>query len=178
MLIDTRSLPPDAVIETEVCIVGAGAAGISIALELAEQPFRVCVLESGGFAADEATQELYRGRITGRRYFPLDASRTRAFGGSTHCWQGLCLPLETADFETRAWIPDSGWPFARETLEPYYARAADIMRLEGDAFDAASWSDATRPQLAAETGLDTRVIQVAPTRFGSAANSSRSGMMA
>jgi len=78
----------------------------------------------------------------------------------------MCLPLEAADFETRDWIPDSGWPFGRETLAPYYERAAEIIGLDGVAFDAASWSDDARPQLAKESGLDTRMIQVAPTRFG------------
>jgi len=166
LLIDTRTLPADAIIETEVCIIGAGAAGISIALELLGQPFRVCVLESGGLDPDETTTELSRGSIRGRRYFPLETARTRALGGSTHCWQGLCLPLEASDFEAREWIPDSGWPFSREIVARHYARAADIIGLGGDSFDADTWSQGARVPLGSEVGLDTRIIQVSPTRFG------------
>ena len=40
MLIDARTLPENTIIETEVCIVGAGAAGDTLAREFIGQPFR------------------------------------------------------------------------------------------------------------------------------------------
>ncbi len=149
-------------------MIGAGAAGISLGLELAGGPFRVCLLESGGMDIDEATQALSKGRSSGRRYFPLDTSRTRAFGGSTNCWHGVCLPLEAEDFEARDWIPHSGWPFDRNELLPHYERALAICGLERVALEGGSWADESRPVLGdTSMGLETRDIQVAPTRFGS-----------
>ena len=47
MLIDSRKLPQGEIINTEVCIVGAGPAGIALAKELIGKHFRVCLLESG-----------------------------------------------------------------------------------------------------------------------------------
>src|SRR6202034_3232940 len=68
MFIDARAVPTGTVIETEVCIVGAGAAGITRAREFVDASFRVILLESGGAKPDPATQELYDGSDIGRPY--------------------------------------------------------------------------------------------------------------
>ena len=61
MLIDTNELASGSVIQTQICIVGGGAAGISMALELEKAGIDTVVLESGGLSRDEATADLYRG---------------------------------------------------------------------------------------------------------------------
>jgi choline dehydrogenase-like flavoprotein len=61
MFIDARSVPTGSVIETEVCIVGAGAAGITLAREFTNASFRVILLESGGAEPEQAAQDLYAG---------------------------------------------------------------------------------------------------------------------
>ena len=85
MFIDSRSIPEDTIIETDVCIIGAGAAGITLALEFKSQPFRVAVLESGGLEFDPGTQSLNAGRNVGHSYLSLEIVRSRYFGGSTNC---------------------------------------------------------------------------------------------
>ena len=60
MLADARSLPDKSHIDTDVCIVGAGPAGITVARELNGQAFRVCIVESGGMRPDGDTQSLSR----------------------------------------------------------------------------------------------------------------------
>ena len=83
---DARTLENDSTLEAEICIVGAGAAGISIALEWLNAGHKVLILEAGGFAFDADTQQLNEGFITGRHYFPLSSTRLRFFGGTTgHC---------------------------------------------------------------------------------------------
>jgi choline dehydrogenase-like flavoprotein len=77
MFLDARSLPPDALVETDVCIVGGGAAGIVLARELCGQPFRVALLEAGGLDEASATPSLHEGRNVGVPYFPLDRARLR-----------------------------------------------------------------------------------------------------
>jgi hypothetical protein len=81
MFIDARTVPAGKTIQTDVCIVGAGAAGITLALEFAGQPFRVCLLESGGFEFDEDMQSLYDGETVGLPYTPLKAARVLTLGG-------------------------------------------------------------------------------------------------
>lgn len=169
MLFDARSIPRDITLETEVCIVGAGAAGISLALALAGAAFRVCLLESGGFEPDEETQKLARGRVYGRSYFRLDEARSRGFGGSTRCWDGICRPLDPLDFEARDWVPHSGWPLDAAQLRPYYERAQELCGLEDFDYSAARWARPDMPALAlGASGLETRVFQIAPRRFGEA----------
>ncbi len=153
--------------ETDVCVIGAGAAGLTLARELAGAPFRVALLESGGFDPDPPTQALYRGRVHGRRYFTLDACRSRQFGGSTNCWQGLCRPLDPIDFEARDWVPHSGWPFQAAALAPFYVRAQQVLRLEDFAYDAGRWATPEHAPLPFASGaIESRVFQVAPTRMG------------
>lgn len=110
MFVDSRTLPADTRLQADVCIVGAGAAGITLARELAGASRRVLLLESGGFTADLNTQALYQGRNTGLTYFPLTVCRLRHFGGSTNHWEGECRPSDAIDFEAREGIPMSGWP--------------------------------------------------------------------
>src|SRR5580658_6517389 len=105
MIIDSRGVPPGTVIETEVCIVGAGAAGITLAREFADSPFRVALLESGGMEFDPDTQQLYEGQNAGLPFDDLTVCRLRFFGGTTGHWGGYCLPLDPIDFEERDEFP-------------------------------------------------------------------------
>ncbi len=81
MHIDARKLGNNALIEGDICIVGAGAAGISMAMEWKNSPYKIILLEGGGFEYDDKVQDLYEGKTTGQRYFPLRASRLHYFAG-------------------------------------------------------------------------------------------------
>lgn len=129
MFVDSRELSPRNVLETDVCVVGAGAAGITIARAFAGTSTQVTVLESGGFAYDELTQSLYKGRNTGLRTFPLHVNRLRYFGGTTNHWAGHCRPLDAIDLERKQWMPYSGWPLSRAELDPYYIEAQPVLGL-------------------------------------------------
>jgi choline dehydrogenase-like flavoprotein len=133
---DARSIDNNTLIEGDICIIGAGAAGISIALEWIGSPYKVILLEGGGFEYEPRMQELYRGKTTGQRYFPLEATRLHYFGGTTGHWAGFCSPLEPIDFEQRDWIPHSGWPIKRADLDPFYERAHKNLELGPYQYDA------------------------------------------
>ena len=147
MLIDARTVPEGKTIETDICIVGAGAAGITLAREFIGQPFNVCLLESGGLEFDNETQTLYEGENTGHPYFPLVGTRLRYFGGSTNIWGGWCAPLGEIDFESRDWIPYSGWPFGKSHLDSFYERAQSICQLGPYAYDVGAWETENSPRL-------------------------------
>src|SRR5262249_48319426 len=111
----TSEAPP---VSVDVCIVGAGAAGLTIARELANRPIHICLVEGGGLNGDREAQALLRGEIVGRPYFPLEQVRISGFGGTTTIWNGACRPLDAIDFSRRGWVPWSGWPITREHLDP------------------------------------------------------------
>ena len=75
MHIDARNIENHSLIEGDICIIGAGAAGISIALEWLNTPYKIILLEGGGFEYDDRMQQLYRGKTTGQRYYPLESAR-------------------------------------------------------------------------------------------------------
>ncbi|MSO78150.1 MAG: GMC family oxidoreductase [Acidimicrobiia bacterium] len=163
MLDDANKVPRGTTVRTDVCIVGGGAAGITLARELAGGPHDVVLLESGGFKYAESTQDLYGGSVSGIPY-DLDATRLRFFGGSTNHWAGQCRPLDPSDFEARDWVPGSGWPFGRDTLEPYYERAQPMCNLGPFDYDAPSWInrlDGVQTLYPAGDTLDTAVFQIA-----------------
>ncbi len=168
MLIAEGSLPSGAVIDTDVCIVGAGAAGITLALELDAKPLRIALLEAGNRTYSRRSQRIYAGSSSGLALPPLTVTRLRCFGGSTNRWAGLCRPLDPLDFERRDWLPHSGWPISEADLRPYYARAAARIGLPDAEFDAAPWAER---EGCAPLPLDPQrfrsgVTQVLPTRFG------------
>ncbi|MDH4230752.1 MAG: GMC family oxidoreductase [Nitrospirota bacterium] len=173
MIIDIRSLPQQTTIDTDVCIVGAGVAGITLAREFIREEFRVSLLESGGLSPDRATQSLYWGENTGHPYYPLDTARIGGFGGSSNRWGvpigdhhlGVRLrPLDGIDFEEREWIPYSGWPFNKAHLDPFYERAQAICKVGPYTYNVKDWEkpgETTRLPLA-----DDRV-KTAIFQFGS-----------
>lgn len=140
MYVDGRSLPDDFVARADICIVGAGAAGITLAREFIGQPFRVALIESGGFDLNQATQDLCKGVTTGRYYSPLHRTRLRYFGGSTNHWGGQCMPMRPMNFEFRPWIRFSGWPITWAQLLPFYRRAHDVIGLGEFDYDASRLS--------------------------------------
>lgn len=167
MLVDGRTLEPDAELSCDVCIVGAGPAGIAIARQLGASGLTVCLLESGGFQAEAKTQQLYRGRNVGRTYWRLDLPRVRYFGGSSNKWGGWCRPLDAIDFEQRSWVTDSGWPFTREQLDPYYNQAQGYCQLGAAEYGAGPWQSDGAALPLDHDGFDAGVFQFSPpTLFG------------
>ena len=122
MIIDLQSGGPE-VLEADVAIAGAGAAGITIAKDLVRRGFKVLLLESGGIDYEPETADLNRGESIGQDYYELENSRLRFFGGTTAIWGGRCAELDRQDFERRDWVPHSGWPFSKDELRPWYLAA-------------------------------------------------------
>jgi choline dehydrogenase-like flavoprotein len=144
--VDARKVRAGSSLSGDVCVIGAGAAGITVSRALADKGHDVLLLESGGFKFDKATQSLYQGKTVGlpidpKLHLGLDAPRLRYFGGTTNHWAGFCRPFPDLDFEVRSWVPRSGWPIARASLDSYYAGAQDVIKLGPYDYSIESWRD-------------------------------------
>jgi choline dehydrogenase-like flavoprotein len=173
MFIDTRRIEQGTMVESTVCIIGGGVAGITLAMELDRQGIDVCLLESGGFSPDDGTRDLYRGEDVGEwPYNFSDGSRSRFLGGSSNCWGGWCRPLDPWDFEKRDWVAHSGWPFGLDELMPYYERTHPLLKLGPNNYDPDFWErsiarpDVRRIPLVSGKVRDTISQFSPPARFG------------
>lgn len=130
MILDLEQFPDDAELVCDICIVGAGPAGIALALELAGPRRDIIVLESGGLQIEPATRELNRAQITGHAYAGAWHGRARVLGGATTLWGGQALPLTPSDLAERSWVPHSGWPMEWAELDRRYPRARHFLGLD------------------------------------------------
>jgi choline dehydrogenase-like flavoprotein len=134
------------VLAADLCIVGAGAAGITLAVESAGKGKTVLVLEGGGATREDSSQSLYDSEIVGLPHRGIHTGRIRVKGGTTVRWGGQILELDALDFTQRPGVPESGWPFPKSTLTPFYERA---LALEGlakvERSDADVWNDLGLP---------------------------------
>lgn len=154
--------------DCEVCIVGAGPAGLSIASELAARGIQVVVLESGGWTPTPNAKQFTSARSVGYPYHKLDEALFSGVGGSAQLWWGhnRFRPLDAMDFEKREGIPHSGWPFKLNHLLSYYERAQSILSLGPLDYTAEFWEQpASKPRLPLpENEVETAIFQTTPGR--------------
>ncbi|MGF1523917.1 MAG: GMC oxidoreductase [Leptolyngbyaceae cyanobacterium] len=126
MIIDAKTLEAGATLEAAIAIVGAGPAGIVLALELAQAGHTVILIESGSLEFSEAAQELGEAsHFDPNFHAPMSECTRRQVGGTSVIWGGRCVPYDPIDFDQRDHIPNSSWPVTYGELEGYFQRACD-----------------------------------------------------
>lgn len=176
MLIDEHSVAAGTSIDTDICVIGAGPAGITFAREFIGSPVRVTVLESGRFDYDERIQNLGIGEVTSP-YFDSDAlvnGRRRQFGGTANLWTyeteprdrrlyARCLPPESIDLTAPAGDQGAAWPVSPADLEPFYRRAQLVWNGAPFDYGVETWGgNEARPIDTANDVLETRICQHGP----------------
>ncbi len=170
MLSDAREPANGELVDTDLCIVGAGPAGITIAREFMGTQTRVCLLDSGGRDVEPRAQRHNRGESVGYPIHRMNQSRVRAFGGTSRHWppdEGLAVrPLDPIDFEHRPGLSWSGWPFDRAHLEPWYVSAQAICQAGPYDYDPAGWTEGAESALPlAGDAVGTTVFLHGPAAF-------------
>src|ERR1051325_5939172 len=115
-------------LDCDVCIIGSGPAGATIARELAGTRLKVTIVESGGMQRQPQADALNEIENVGwPRVMDQWLVRNRIVGGSSHSWTGRCGPFDDIDFEKRAWVPYSGWPIGLRDVMPYLDRSTSYL---------------------------------------------------
>lgn len=130
MLIDLENIDDAKVIDADICIIGAGVAGQTLAASLRDTKLKVVMLESGDKDFRRDTEDLSDGRNIGLEYYDLKTSHLRLFGGTAAIWGGRCAELDEIDFQRRDFIAHSGWPIQKSDLDRYYQQVFDQLGLE------------------------------------------------
>ena len=116
----------------DAAIIGAGAAGITLALKLTSYGKRVALIEAGGQEYSEYSQEVYRAKTVGDPYFELDVARLRYFGGTTNHWAGWCRTFEHEDFNRGYLGEEYNWPIDFSELDSFRVEACEILEIPSE----------------------------------------------
>jgi len=114
-----------AIPNVDVCIIGTGIAGSSLAIELQKKNISFLMVEAGSLSNPS---KIIKCESVGRN-FGLKNTRSFEVGGTSSLWHGVLAPLDKIDFEKRSWVPNSGWPISYNDLKPFYIRAGKILNL-------------------------------------------------
>ena len=154
--IDLNAKKPESYLPpfTDIVIIGAGTAGILLAVSLTLKGKSVLLLESGSFIEDEEKQKLNSIEQTGKIVKNAVWGRKRVIGGTTVSWGGQSLPFTPIDFEERDWVENSGWPISFSDIEPYYKQADEFMGI-----DTMNYSTDMFPKIKLNNpGIDPRIF--------------------
>ncbi len=136
MLINAETIQDGGVITSGIAVVGAGPAGIVLALELAKAGFDIALLESGRLDFDQASQNLGDANYVNRQFHaPMSECTRRQIGGTSTIWGGRCVPYDPVDFAQRKHVPNSDWPVTYEELSVYFQRASEYFLCGQAEFD-------------------------------------------
>src|ERR1700730_16176170 len=103
-------------IRCDVCVVGAGAAGLYIASRLARQGVAVTVVEAGGSTCGSGQSAGIESIFSGSYYRGAVEGRAFGWGGSTSRWGGLLIPHSELDVRHDAGQQSAVWTHVVEVV--------------------------------------------------------------
>jgi hypothetical protein len=122
----------------DIAIIGAGAAGITLAHKLSSNGKHVALVEAGDYDFHDASQACYEGKVVGDPYYDLNTARLRFFGGTTNHWGGWCRTFDPVDFERGYLGPEYEWPINKKEIDAYLHEACNILEITPDFNDSSS----------------------------------------
>ena len=139
MIINFDDLDDDDILKPDICIIGSGVAGLSLAKEFLDSDVKVLVLEGGGKKDEVRSQKLYGSKVVGLEHDGVHNGRFRVYGGSSTRWGGQLMTSRKEDLDKKPYLPYSGWPISFDDVEKYYDRAEAIMRVNDKSYENDLW---------------------------------------
>jgi len=127
MQIDLEQAPPGSEFQGDICVIGAGIAGLVLSQKLASYGFNIHLLEAGGPGLEQRSQDLYRGQMKGVFHQGTTEGRFRAYGGASTRWGGQLLSYPEEVFQERPLFGNMGWPITEAEVRPHYSEIFKIM---------------------------------------------------
>jgi choline dehydrogenase-like flavoprotein len=110
----------------DLCIIGSGFAGTTLALRAAARGLHTLLLEAGGDLAQAipGLEDEFQFENRGAIAYPLERSRVIALGGGSNHWSGTLNRMRPSDFRERSEFGlHADWPIAYADLETWYCEA-------------------------------------------------------
>jgi choline dehydrogenase-like flavoprotein len=128
------------VYRSQVCVVGAGIAGLTLAHRLSAQGLDVALLEAGGKAVDTPSQSFFAAaELAGHPHLGTTQGRVRAVGGTSLRWGGQLLPLSGE--------ADPAWPIDAAVLAPFLAEAERLLGVDDLPYTSPAFFAAIRSEV-------------------------------
>ena len=130
MILSIDDIENNSELNVDLCIIGGGAAGITIAREFIGSKLTVCLVESGNTFLEEEDQALFDTKMVGViPRISFDNMRLRFFGGTTNHWAGRCSPLVEEVFRNRIDNGLPGWPITFDEFNKFLPQAKEILEI-------------------------------------------------
>lgn len=104
----------------QVCIVGAGTAGIFLAQQLRKLGLQVVMLEAGDALARKPEDVDQQCEQRGMRYRGADLGRSFGLGGTSALWGGQMIPLAESDMGPRPGAGFEAWPIGYAEVATFF----------------------------------------------------------
>lgn len=116
----------------DVCIIGAGAAGLYLANRLSLSGRRVVILEAGGATCGPGASVGIEAMFSGADYRGATDGRAFGFGGSTSSWGGLLVPHSELDLRDESAPGAAAWKYIVEVVRARTDAVSSALDLGGD----------------------------------------------
>lgn len=150
----------------DVCVIGAGAAGLYLASRLSRDGLCAILLEAGGAICGSGESVGIEPEFSGSQYRGALDGRAFGWGGSTSCWGGLLVPHSELDLRDEASPESIVWDHIVNVVRERSSAVFSTLGLGGrpDFFSLPEVTLGKNANLLHDCGLETVAAEFLPFR--------------